>query len=55
MDRANAYFKRYGKYVKASKLAWEQSGDGGGSEGVFIKVTEAEEPKTKPENIDTAP
>lgn len=55
IDWNNAYFKRYGKYEKASKVAWEQSGEGGGSEGVFMKITEFEEPKTKLESIDTPP
>lgn len=47
VDWNNAYRKEYGKYIKTSKFTWEQSGNGGGSERVFIKI-EAPDPATTP-------
>ncbi len=47
VDWNNAYRKEYGKYIKTNKFTWQQSGEGGGSERVFVKV-EMPEPKTTP-------
>jgi len=57
VDWDNVYRKEYGKYVKTSKFAWEQSGNGGGSERIFRKVEESGEEREREFNpeTDTAP
>lgn len=48
VDWNNAYRKEYGKYVKTDKFTWQQSGDGGGSERIFMKI---EAPEEKPAGV----
>ena len=50
IDWSRAYRKEYGKYVPISKFDWQQSGEGGASEGVFLKA-KAPKPKAKPQPV----